>query len=327
MRKIIFFLLMLVVGSAAFGQSSLYGNMLFLQMPSQDTTHKRSVKCYELSDKVMGKRTLKHTQYYDRHGFRTSPTEKAAYDSLGRLTHYMTLEQRTTISGPMKVYDTVDFNTVRYTPEGWVDRYRYLSYSRISGVVPDTTMYSYRLAASSLDERGNQRLEYHVAYSIARAKVYGEIPSSSIDTMVLELRRDEHGQVVSESLSSTSYALHSYFINTYYDNKGRKAHCKGVYDTWMDTVTYQYNILGQLIGWTGKVNDEGVEGDIIVRCRPDGTMTEMTLVWFEETFDPVTEEFVPTQQTHHYYYDDRGNLIREEHPDQPVLEYDIDYWD
>ena len=327
MKRTILVTLLALMGLTGMAQSSLRGGQLFLSLPERNTTHARSMKTYELSDKVMGKRTLKSTVYYDRHGYQTSPTHKAAYDSLGRLIYYMVLADNYSVKHQMNVFDTLSFYRITYTPEGWIDRFQWTFYSRVPGAEPDTSITSYRLANSMQDERGSLRLEYRRYHSQIYAKVYHKQPYTTYDTVVFEQNRDEQGRVVTESLASTGYSMDDYYIHIYYDKQGRKARQVQRLYEYRDSVIYQYNILGQMIGWTGKAMGEGDEGDVIVRCLPDGTKSEETQIWPQATFDEATKEWISTQATFNDFYDRRGNLVRVERPDEPIIEYDFEYWD
>ena len=93
-----------------------------------------------------------------------------------------------------------------------------------------------------------------------------------------------------------------------------------------DSLNYQYNSLGQLIGWTGKSHTEEGVCDILVRCQSNGVPEEFTEIWLYDQYDEVADTWMPVQYTHRTFYDSRGNISRKEIPNLPVIEYDYDYW-
>ena len=105
----------------------------------------------------------------------------------------------------------------------------------------------------------------------------------------------------------------------YYDASGRiVANRTYYYESW-DTLDYNYDANGVLVSQTGKLYDLGMEADVTIIFRPDGTRRERRERWvsYEEPSDTSDE---------YYRYDEHDVLVYEKAP-WGITEYEIEYWE
>lgn len=318
---------LILLPKAALAQRSLRADQLPF-MPARDTTGIHTRVEYRLSDVVMGKRTAQNTVHYDRHGYETSPLIKLAFDSAGRLTDRMVQEERFVVSVQASVEEPVEIDHVVYSSEGLVNYYSSLHISRHAAADPDTTLETYRLIGQEVHPvYGITKLVYRHGVTSAPASVYDILPTSYYDTLVLGRVFDAKGRLIQQYCEGSQGGTFDYQHYYYYDEHGRLAYRKSLEYEYADSVGYTYNIMNNVIGYSGKCYGEGDEGDIIVSLRPNWKPTTRSEIWFLEQFDEVSEEWMPVQSVYRTYYDKRGNISRRETPDYPVIEYDYVYWD
>lgn len=297
-------------------------------MPKRNKTHLHTVRKYELSNQVMGKRTLLETTYWDRHGYELLPNTRMAFDSLGRLTDRLVEVETYDADGLLPILEPLTQQHVEYGPEGVVRYFRTIEYKRYQGSIPDTEATTYRLIDYATAEgRGIVKCVYRRSHTIAQAAVYERIPVTTYDTLVCECVLDGSGRLIQQYVEGTPNGQGDYQRYFYYDDNGRRIKRKRINKESIDSIEYQYNIMSELIGWTGKGLSEGTEFDIFARCQPNGTMTQRTVIWHIMQFDEISEQWMPVQTNFRTYFDERGNVSRTEEPDMPFIEFDNEYWE
>lgn len=287
-----------------------------------DTTHVRSRIGYVLSDRVMGMRTPIDTVRYDRHGYRISPQIRLAYDSLGRLT-----DRREEGSFGPRSFHHIDYNV-----EGAVSYFSEISYEAggfdAADIIPDTIVHSYRLVACDRHPSfGIMRLVYRGTHTHAYPAVYNMSPVTTYDTLTFGRTLDGRQRVIQEYCEHSPLQDLDQQVYYYYDANGRLSGRKTVrWNQSSDTVVYQYNIMSELIGYSGTGALDGRHFDILLRCQPNGIPVQQTLIEFLTHWDDIAQQWMEVQETTRYYYDQRGNLSRQELPDTPIKEWDYKYW-
>lgn len=290
-------------------------------MLSHDTTGIKEMRSYELSNTIMGKRYTQDTVRYNRYGYELYPGIRRAFDTLGRITDWQWMSH----------HKRVQEGHVEYSAEGLVEYYRFSEYRNYPNTEPDTLTRAFRLIDTSwLDGVGLVRCVYAAAETHVEAAAYNRIPTTIHDTVICEKVFSANKQLIQEYVESNGHLEMNYFEYQkyyYYDPDGLKIKEKDFYmNRRTDSLNYQYNSLGQLIGWTGKSYTEEGVCDILVRCQSNGVPEEFTEIWFYDQYDEVADTLMPVQYTHRTFYDSRGNISRKEIPNLPVIEYDYDYW-
>lgn len=295
-------------------------------MPKRNPTHVRTMKKYVLSTQIMGKRTLLETTHYDRHGYETSPHIKLAFDSLGRLTDRMEMDPSFDSETQLSYTQPMTVLHVDYSPEGLVNYYREIFYSRHQGAEPDTIVTSCRLIDhTSHPVLGETKCVYRRSITTAHASVYEQIPITKHDTIVCERVYDGQNRLIQEYIEGAPEESYERYF--YYNEQGRRTHRIRNKHEYQDSVSYQYNIINDLIGWSGKGQDHDLTFSVFVRCQPNGTPVQRTEIWDLEQYDEIAQEWMAVQSTYRIFFDPHGNMSRHEVPDEPYIEYDYTYWD
>ena len=296
-------------------------------MPAHVNPPLRCVRQYVPSDSVMGMRKPREVTQYERHGYRTDAGIELYFDGRNRLVRRVELRQVWDDARQGPVWDTASVETVEYDDNGVVKQYQWVLYERHENAV-DTTIDSYQLTSSKVEEDGAFRLEYSYRYSeLTRpSSFYGTPPGSITDSVVVERVTDGKGRIVSETSKGGSRGLDDFGYRYYYDDYGRVDYVIHSFYGGYDSLAYQYNHAGDLTAKTGKSFVQGYESDIFVSCRPDGTPIMRTEIDYEEEWDygqnPDQRSVIRT------FYDERGNITRYENPaiNPPVMEFDNEYW-
>lgn len=334
MKQIIFYIIFFFSTFAGWAQTSWVGANL-PWMIERRSNGVRRVQQFVPSDSVMGARKLVKTTYYDRRGYETGPLTDLQYDTLGRLTRRMERQQRS-ISGVVLI-DTTRIQTVRYSPEGLVSFYSDVSLRNIGGTwyrsMVDTQITVYRLVGMSLQSGlGVTRCTYQRTHQWRPASYFGidrkddhDQPYNTEATCICERTFDDQGRLLTEVAEDCNEGLHSYGREYVYGEDGRiEQEYRSSFEG-RDTLYYQYNILGTLIGMDGVGYAGSAKIDIHIRCQANGLPLEESATWWnmDEEGDP---ESYP-QAIIRTYYNNRGDIIRTAFPGEPVYEYDYDYWD
>ncbi len=317
----------------AFAQTSWVGVNLPWMVERRDNGVK-SIRQYIPSDSVMGARQLVKTTYYDRHGYETSPQIDLQYDTLGRLVQRLEKQERT-IAGVLFT-DTVRIQTLRYSPDGLVSHYsdvslRILGNSWYSSMI-DTHIVTYQLVGMHLQSGlGVTRCTYRRSnvwrpasyFGIDRKDGAGQ-PYNTEETCRCERTFDTLGRLLTEVAEDCNEGLHSYGREYVYDEHGRiLQEYRSSYEQ-QDSLYYQYNILGELIGMNGVGYSEDMKIDIHIRCQPNGLPLEESTTWWNiyEEGDPDSYPQIILRT----YYNKSGDVTKTAYPGEPVYEYDYEYW-
>ena len=107
--------------------------------------------------------------------------------------------------------------------------------------------------------------------------------------------------------------------NLFYDASGRIVASRTYYYESWDTLDYNYDANGVLVSQTGKLYDLGLEADVTITFRPDGTRKERREHWinYDDPMD-IADEY--------YRYDEHDVLIYAKTP-MDIIEYEIEYWE
>lgn len=280
-------------------------------LPTRDTTGLRTLRVYRV-DTLTGERKLAWTESYDRHGFLADSLDKLTYDAQGRLTEYV----RTTIT-------YVPDNTPRLKVS-WRCRITYGAdgtVQRIENEYPeDSAHVTYELLTHKVHPKYGL-----LEYSFRRSGTYEDY----IDTVFFRREYDAQGHLLHEEFNSTIGFEYDnvYDIRYYYDASGRRSAYRGYYYECADSMDYVYDAQGVLTGMKGLFYDLGMEADIEVLCRPDGTRIESWEYWYdyETDFEEPGIRFRSAKPAVYYYrYDEKGQLIYEK--SFGITEYEREYW-
>lgn len=282
-------------------------------MPKRDTTHIHTRIEYELSDVVMGKRTPTDTTYFERHGYEMPRNSRLAFDSLDRITDRM-----------IEKDDCEDIMHIEYNAEGVVKYFRNNIYCLHAGVAPDTVVHTYRL----IDFTRHPQLGItRAVYRGAHIRVY-EGETNEYDTLVCERVFDGRNRLIQTFIEgSWPNRMADEQTYLYYDANGYLSARKHQWGTHFDSIGYQHNIMAELIGGSGKGYDEDEEWDFLLSCTAKGIPVRTTTIYHISQFDEIAQQWMEVQSTYNVYYDRRGNVSRREVPDEPVKEFDYQYWD
>lgn len=306
---------MLIFCSSGATAQQVWPNHILPFMPKRDTTHIRARIQYELSDVIMGKRTPIDTLRYGRHGYEVSHNTRVAFDTLGRITdREVTFEEMQTIEH------------VEYNAEGVVRYYRSNQNFLHAGVAPDTIVHTYRLINFV---RHPQIGITRAAYRGAHSRVYNDsIPPTEYDTLVVERVFDAKSRLIQDYIEgSWPDRIHDEQNYYYYDANGHISAKKHLAGTYYDSTSFQYNIMSEMIGGSGKGNDEEEAWDFIFSCTPKRVPVRRTTIYHITQFDDIAQQWMEVQSTYNVYFDHKGNISRREVPDEPIKEFDYIYWD
>lgn len=279
-------------------------------LPTRDTTGLRTLRVYRV-DTLTGERKLAWTEDYDRHGFKYDSTDILVYDSQGRLTEFV--HHRTTYipDNTPRVYESWRCK-ITYAPDGTVQR--------IEDVYPrDSTYQTYELLTHKTHPKYGL-----IEYSFRRSGTYEDY----IDTVFFRREYDAQGHLLHEECNSTGYTDIFGDVTYRYDASGRRSAYRGYYYECSDSMDYVYDAQGVLTGMKGLFYDLGMEADVVVRCRPDGTRIEAWEYWREYVDDPEGPsgfKLSDDAAVYHMRYDERGALVYQKDP-SGIMEYERVYW-
>ena len=281
-------------------------------LPTRDSNGLRTIRTYKV-DTLTGERKLAWTEDYDRHGFLADSLDRLTYDAQGRLTEYV---RRNTTYVP---------DNIPRLKESWRCHITYGadgSVQRIEDVYPDadSAHVTYELLTHKVHPKYGL-----LDYSFRRSSTYEDY----IDTVFLRREYDAQGHLLHEEFNSTIGFEYDngYDIRYYYDAAGRRIAYRGNYYECADTMNYVYDEQGVLTGMSGVWYDLGMEAEVVVRCRPDGTRIEAWENWREYVDDPEGPlGFKLSDDAAVYYmrYDERGALIYQKDP-SGIMEYERVY--
>lgn len=289
----------------------------------------KEMRQYIPSDSVIGARKLLKTVQYDRHGYETGPLIALQYDTLGRLTQRIELQQRHIAGATLT--DTARIQHLQYSPEGLVLLYRDIAFrptdntwysSRV-----DTHIVAYRLTGVRRQSGlGVVQCSYRRTRSWRPASYFGIDHPETPDTQTtITYRRtlDTLGRTVAEETEEGVLAKPIWRREYRYDGQGRIAQEIRTDSERQDTLHYRYNTLGALIGMDGVAHSAGMKADIHIRCQSDGKPLEETTTWWDAAEEGDPDSYpLSVQRT---YYNERGDIVRTTCTGDPTYEYDYTY--
>lgn len=337
-RTCIFFLVSLlpcllvsttVVAQPSGGYDEVNDCLRFL--PTRVTNHVRSVREYKLPTDATGQRELIQTTHFNRQGHLTYSRHRSeipdsteyTYDSLNRLVQWQRVERRWDNDSQRMVWNHLFVENIEYTPEGVVGLCRLVSCER-DGSAIDTSVCTYRLV--SLVRNANHHVTQCDYAYYEREASHGMVEEQT-DTCCFRREYDDKGRLVRQIYTDEvgSRGLEGYDERYVYDAQGRVRYRINSYGGY-DSLAYRYNPQGGIMEMSGRLLAQGIETDIHVSYRLDGSPKERTEISRpshpEEWDNGATSKEQTTTRT---LYDAKGSIIRTEHPNY-TLELDVVYW-
>ena len=282
-------------------------------LPYRDTNGIRTIRNYKV-DTLTGERKLLWTDHYDRHGFKYDSSDVLVYDSQGRLTEYV--QYRTTYipDNTPRVYESWRCK-ISYAPDGAVQR--------VENLYPQSGSHTYELLTHK------RHPKYGLLDYTFRRTYNREGKDIEVDTVFFRREYDAQGHLLHEEWYSIEFDDNFSDITYRYDASGRRIAMRGYYYEFSDTLDYLYDAQGVLTGMKGVYYDLGLEAEVEIRCRPDGTRIDAKEYWRVYEDDPDNPEGFRLSEPYANYkrYDDRGMLIYEKDDPSGILEYEIEYWE
>ena len=282
-------------------------------LPTRDTTGLRTIRTYRI-DTLTGERKLAWTEDFDRHGFLADSLDRLTYDAQGRLTEYV--RRKTTYVPDSSPRLIVSWRCrITYSADGTVQR--------IENEYPDEgpSQVSYELLTHKVHPKYGL-----LEYSFRRSGTYEDY----IDTVTLRREYDAQGHLLWEVFNSTiGFEFdNTYDIRYYYDASGRRIASRGYYYESSDSMNYVYNAQGVLTGIKGIIYDLGMEADVEILCRPDGSYIERWEYWYDYETDyeePGIRRLSAKPAVYYYRYNEKGQVIYKKDPG--IIEYEREYWE
>ena len=333
-RILLFFSFQFSILSGLWAQEGMEGyaevNDCLRFVPRRVTTGVRTVREYRPSTVVMGSRELLATTHYDRQGYMTyqrrgsdmPDTTELTYDSLGRLVRWSRAERRWDDDSQRMVWGTLYVESLEYTPDGLVSLDQLVVYERVGSEI-DTSVVTYTLVHLR-HSTGMGITECDYAYYERESQ--GGVVEERRDYCRFRREYDEKGRLVRVSYTDDvgSRGMDNYEVRYAYDAQGRKQYERNYSYGGSDSLGYRYSALGGVVEKSGKEWAEGMETDIFISCRPDGSPLESTHINYPQEWDygenPEQRSIVRR------WYDAMGSVIREEGLDGTV-EFDVEYWE
>ena len=333
-RILLFFSFQFSILSGLWAQEGMEGyaevNDCLRFMPRRVTTGVRTVREYRPSTVVMGARELLATTHYDRQGYMTyqrrgsemPDTTELTYDSLGRLVRWSRAERRWDDDSQRMVWGTLYVESLEYTPDGLVSLDQLVVYERVGSEI-DTSVVTYTLVHLR-HSTGMGITECDYAYYERESQ--GGVVEERRDYCRFRREYDEKGRLVRVSYTDDvgSRGMDNYEVRYAYDAQGRKQYERSYFYGGSDSLGYRYSALGGVVEKSGKEWAEGIETDIFISCRPDGSPLESTHISYPQEWDygenPEQRSIVRR------WYDAMGSVIREEGLDG-TREFDVEYWE
>lgn len=298
MKKAGLILLFVAMVLPAMGQWALMDLPYF---PTHTAKPIKVIRTYSI-DTLTGARMLKHTEYYDRHGYSADTAYRNVYDDLGRLVLHETYQWVSSSANPMPRREMMSRCSIEYAADGIVQHVKRESFGKYHEGVSEYQLYSHKVHPRfGLTE---------CVYVIDWGKEYSDTlrylcEYDSVGRMLHEYRNDEGDGYRDRKL--------------FYDVLGRIVASRTYYYESWDTLDYNYDANGILVSQTGKMYDLDMEADVTITFRPDGTRKERREHWINYD-DPmgISDEY--------YRYDERDVLVYAKSP-MGIIEYEIEYWE
>lgn len=298
MKKAGLILLFVAMVLPAMGQWALMDLPYF---PTHTAKPIKVIRAYSINT-LSGARMLKHTEYYDRHGYSADTAYRNVYDDLGRLVLHETYQWVSSSANPMPRREMMSRCSFEYAADGIVQHVKRESFGKYHEGVSEYQLYSHKVHPRfGLTE---------CVYVIDWGKEYSDTlrylcEYDSVGRMLHEYRNDEGDGYRDRKL--------------FYDALGRIVASRTYYYESWDTLDYNYDANGILVSQTGKMYDLDMEADVTITFRPDGTRKERREHWinYDDPMD-ISDEY--------YRYDERDVLVYAKSP-MGVIEYEIEYWE
>ena len=281
-------------------------------MPYRDTNHIHIIRTYNIDTATL-ERKLVSTIEYDRHGYQVSPSILLKYNEKEQLVKYVLAgeKQHGKYTDPTIIYQ------IQYNSEGVVCRVKYSEYYNGDSSVNTYELVTYRTHPTY----GVLDCSYLVTHK--EAFHYPDGPSVNQDTAYYHQQFDKDGHLLHRTISD-NLTMEYTILNYHYDATGLLTYRTGEYFEFADSLVYQYGVDGKLTGMTGTYYDLGEEGNVVIRCRPDGKPIEAMIHWHSYADNPY-----PYQQTQDILYDSHGLMVssRLVGPDAHYIVSEIEYWE
>ncbi len=298
MRKTGLILLFVAMILPAMGQGSLMDLPYF---PSHTAKPIKVIRTYSV-DTLSGARKLKHTEYFDRHGYSADTAYRNVYDNQGRLVLHETYQWVSSSANPMPRREMMSRCSIEYAPDGIVQYVKNESFGKYNEGVSEYHLYSRKV---------------HPRFGLTKCVYVIDWGKDYSDTLRYLCEYDSIGRMLHEYCNDEGSGYRD--RNLFYDASGRIVASRTVYYESWDTLDYNYDAYGVLVSQTGKLYDLGMEADVTITFRPDGTRKERREHWinYDDLMDMADE---------YYRYDEHDVLIYEKSP-RGIIEYEIEYWE
>ena len=298
MKKAGLILLFVAMVLPAMGQWALMDLPYF---PTHTAKPIKVIRTYSV-DTLTGARMLKHTEYYDRHGYSADTAYRNVYDDLGRLVLHETYQWVSSSANPMPRREMMSRCTIEYAADGIVQHVKRESFGKYHEGVSEYQLYSHKV---------------HPRFGLTECVYVIDWGEEYSDTLRYLCEYDSVGRMLHEYCSDEGAGYRDRKL--FYDASGRIVASRTVYYESWDTLDFNYDANRVLISQTGKMYDLDMEADVTVTFRPDGTRKERREHWinYDDPMD-IADEY--------YRYDEHDVLIYEKSP-RGIIEYEIEYWE
>lgn len=278
---------------SAKGQNPLFELPYF---PSHTTKHIKVIRTYSV-DTLTGVRKLKHTEHYDRHGYCADSAYHNVYDDQGRLVLHETYQWVSTSANPIPRRELSSRYSFEYTADGIVQHIRNESFGKYYEGVAEYHLLSHKV---------------HPRFGLTECVYLG-----GVDTLRFLREYGSDGRLLHEYCNDEGSGYRDRIL--FYDASGRIVASRTYYYESWDTLDYHYDANGILISQTGKLYDLGMEADVTITLRPDGTRIERHEHWinYEDPTD-ISDEYSR--------YDEHDEIVYVKGP-WGITEYEIEYWE
>ena len=298
MKKAGLILLFVAMVLPAMGQWALMDLPYF---PTHTAKPIKVIRTYSI-DTLTGARMLKHTEYYDRHGYSADTAYRNVYDDLGRLVLHETYQWVSSSANPMPRREMMSRCSIEYAADGIVQHVKHESFGKYHEGVSEYQLYSHKV---------------HPRFGLTECVYVIDWGKENIDTLRYLCEYDSAGRMLHEYCSDEGVGYRDRKL--FYDALGRIVASRTYYYESWDTLDYNYDANGILVSQTGKMYDLDMEADVTITFRPDGTRKERREHWinYDDPMD-ISDEY--------YRYDERDVLVYAKSP-MGIIEYEIEYWE
>lgn len=298
MKKAGLILLFVAMVLPAMGQWALMDLPYF---PTHTAKPIKVIRAYSI-DTLSGARMLKHTEYYDRHGYSADTAYRNVYDDLGRLVLHETYQWVSSSANPMPRREMMSRCSFEYAADGIVQHVKRESFGKYHEGVSEYQLYSHKV---------------HPRFGLTECVYVIDWGKEYSDTLRYLCEYDSVGRMLHEYCNDEGDGYRDRKL--FYDALGRIVASRTYYYESWDTLDYNYDANGILVSQTGKMYNLDMEADVTITFRPDGTRKERREHWinYDDPMD-ISDEY--------YRYDERDVLVYAKSP-MGIIEYEIEYWE